>query len=326
MDSVYKSIDSFSEKTILVVGDVMIDEYIWGRVERISPEAPIPIVTIEKREHRLGGAANVALNIRSLGANVIIASVIGKDVYGDLFFSLCRDSFIKTDAIIISEHRPTTCKTRVIGQKQHLLRIDNEVENPLLVTEQQALMFSIEKVIDNNTIDAIIFEDYDKGCITPELINNITELAIKNNIPITVDPKHRNFMNYKKVSLFKPNLKELAIGLKMDFRKDKLIEELPLMCGQFMQQQQHKAVMITLSEQGMFVMNDSGVYYHIPTQVRDVADVSGAGDTVIATATLCLISGLPLREIARISNIAAGIVCEKVGVVPVDKQELRKRI
>lgn len=326
MNSINNILDFFSEKTILVIGDVMIDEYIWGRVERISPEAPIPIVAVEKKEHRLGGAANVALNIRSLGANVIIASVIGKDVYGDLFFSLCRDSFIKTDAIIISEYRPTTCKTRVIGQKQHLLRVDSEVENPLLVTEQQALMVSIEKVIDNNTIDAIIFEDYDKGCITPELINNITELAIKNNIPITVDPKHRNFMHYKKVSLFKPNLKELAIGLKIDIRKDKLIEELPLMCGQFMQQQKHKAVMITLSEQGMFVMNDSGVYYHIPTQARDVADVSGAGDTVIATATLCLTAGLSLNEIARISNIAAGIVCEKVGVVPVDKQELRKRI
>ncbi|HOU97352.1 MAG TPA: bifunctional ADP-heptose synthase [Bacteroidales bacterium] len=318
-------IEQFGKLKILVIGDVMIDEYMWGRVERISPEAPIPIVAIEKREERLGGAANVALNIKSLGAEPILCSVIGNDSKGGLFKHLCLSVNIDTQGLVESHHRPTTCKTRIIGHSQHLLRVDDEIDTPLNAEEESKLIHHILSIFDTHTIHAVLFEDYDKGCITKTLIEKVTLEASKRKIPVTVDPKHRNFMNYKNIDLFKPNLKELTIGLKTDIYKSSLLDQLPKLCQKFMEQQNHKAIMVTLSELGMFIINDKELY-HIPTQVRDLADVSGAGDTVIATATLCLALGMSLYDIAYISNVAAGIVCEKVGVVPITIKELNVKL
>ncbi|MGQ9847359.1 MAG: D-glycero-beta-D-manno-heptose-7-phosphate kinase [Bacteroidales bacterium] len=318
-------IESFKNLTVLVIGDVMIDEYVWGKVERISPEAPIPIVAIEHREERLGGAANVALNIKSLGANTIIASIIGKDNRSKRFKQLCRHAKIQTNGIIESNYRKTTNKTRIIGHNQHLLRVDEEITTPLSESEEKLFIERINELLLSHKIHAIIFEDYDKGCITKNVIESVTKIAKKLAIPITVDPKHRNFMTYKGADLFKPNLKELSIGLKTDIQKENLLQQLPILCQEFMQHRHHKAIMVTLSELGMFIINQNE-QYHIHTQVRDLADVSGAGDTVIATATLCLANGMKLFDIANISNIAAGIVCEKVGVVPIEKNELIKRL
>lgn len=315
----------FEKLNILVIGDVMIDKYMWGRVDRISPEAPIPIVAIERSEDRLGGAANVALNIKSLGAEPILCSVIGNDMNGEVFKNLCQLSKIQTIGLIQSTHRPTTTKTRIIGHSQHLLRVDDEVDLPLNTTDEDLFIHQILSVFNSIKPDAVIFEDYDKGCITPKIINEVLKEAVKKNIPVTVDPKHRNFLHYRNMDLFKPNLKELAIGLKTDINKSKLMEQLPELCKTFMQRQGHKAMMVTLSEMGMFIINQSESH-HIPTHVRDLADVSGAGDTVIATATMCLALGLPLFQVANISNIAAGIVCEKIGVVPITKEELSQKL
>lgn len=319
------TIESFKNLKVLVIGDVMIDEYIWGKVERISPEAPIPIVTIEKREDRLGGAANVALNIKKLGAEPILCSVIGNDSKGGLFKHLCLSANIDTYGLLESQNRPTTTKTRIIGHNQHLLRVDNEVDTPLNTKDENKFIQHVLFLLDDFKFDAILFEDYDKGCITENLIEKVLNEASKRNILVTVDPKHRNFMNYKNIDLFKPNLKELAIGLKTDINKTKLMDELPLLCQKFMNQLGHKSIMVTLSELGMFIINKNE-YHHIPTFVRELVDISGAGDTVIATATLCMALGMSVYDMAYISNVAAGIVCEKVGVVPISKEELIKRL
>ncbi len=324
MSTAKSVVESFKKLKVLVIGDVMIDEYMWGRVDRISPEAPIPIVAIERREERLGGAANVALNIKTLGAEPVLCSVIGNDSKGGLFKHLCLTANIDTHGLMESHHRPTTNKTRIIGHSQHLLRVDDEVDTPLNAEEESKFIHHILSLFDSININAVLFEDYDKGCITADLIEKVSQEASKRNIPVTVDPKHRNFMNYKNIDLFKPNLKELAIGLKMDISKSKLMEQLPVLCQKFMEQQGHKAIMVTLSELGMFIINKEESH-HIPTHVRDLADVSGAGDTVIATATLCLALGISLYDVAYISNVAAGIVCEKVGVVPITKEELSEK-
>jgi len=318
-------IESFKNLSVLVIGDVMIDEYMWGKVERISPEAPIPIVAIERREERLGGAANVALNIKSLGAKPIITSIIGNDARANRFKQLCSNEKMETIGLVESKLRPTTTKTRVIGHNQHLLRVDEEITTPLSHDEEKLFIDKINELFSSQKIDAVVFEDYDKGCITKKVIEAVTKKAQQLTIPVTVDPKHRNFMIYKGVDLFKPNLKELAIGLKVDVQKENVLQQLPVLCQEFMQRQHHKALMVTLSELGMFIINEQE-QHHIPTRVRDLADVSGAGDTVIATATLCLAKGMSLFDIANIANTAAGVVCERVGVVPIEKGELLKRL
>jgi len=325
MKNYISKIESFKNIHVLVIGDVMLDEYVWGKVERISPEAPIPIVSIERREERLGGAANVALNIKTLGAEPVICSIIGNDMHGQSLKKMCKKENITTEGILVSKHRTTTNKTRIIGHSQHLLRVDDEMDTILNADDEKMFLSSIKHELTHKKMDAILFEDYDKGCITDKIIHEVIRLATKKNIPVAVDPKHRNFMNYAGVSLFKPNLKELSIGLKTDIPQNKLSTILPLLCKKFMQKQKINAMMVTLSELGMFVINQEESYY-IPTQVHDLADVSGAGDTVIATATLCLAMNMKLYDMAYLANIAAGIVCEKVGVVPIYKKELVQKL
>lgn len=314
--------DKFSSFNILVIGDVMVDSYLWGKVERISPEAPVPVVSVIRKEDRLGGAANVALNLSSLGAKTVICSVIGNDSYGKAFLEICKSNKINTEGIVTSAKRKTTVKTRVIGGNQHLLRVDEEETTPVTGAENTKLTATITELLNKNTFHSIIFEDYDKGVINGQLIKSITGIAKKIGIRVDVDPKKRNFHEYSNVSLFKPNLRELNEGMKTDIRKDN-ITELFKLCKVYQINKSISEMMVTLSERGIFICNKE-TYYHIPTHVRDVADVSGAGDTVIAVASLCRAAGLDIGATAVFSNLAGGLVCEKPGVVPVDKNDLYK--
>ena len=302
----------------------MLDAYLWGKVERISPEAPVPIVSVERRENRLGGAANVALNIKSLGGTPILCSIIGEDEKGKIFLELLEEQNLSHIGIICDKDRKTTVKTRVISGAQHCLRIDDEVTYSATEKQQENIVRQIDSILSELKIDAIIFEDYDKGVITPSIINKIVAIANKKSIPIAVDPKKRTFMDYKGVTLFKPNFKELCEGLKIELKKNDF-KSIHIGVSEFRKQMEIHHLMVTLSELGM-IITDEDAYYHVPTHIREVADVSGAGDTVISVATMCLIAGLDAHEIARISNIAGGLVCEHTGVVPVNKQKLLKEI
>jgi rfaE bifunctional protein kinase chain/domain len=305
----------------MIIGDVMIDAYLWGKVERISPEAPVPVITRTSEENRLGGAANVALNIQSLGATPILCSVIGSDLRSKTLYELLRNQHISSEGIVEDDSRITTVKTRVISNHQHLLRVDRELDHPLSQEMETKFISHVIHVLNNNNIDAIIFEDYDKGSITPKVIQQIVEEARKRGIPTLVDPKKRNFSDYHYTTLFKPNFKELNEGLKIEASKSKpetLFEAAKLLH----EQKNISFIMITLSEGGVFISTGKE-YRVIPAHIRDIADVSGAGDTVISVASLCLASGLDAFATAAISNMAGGLVCEKVGVVPIDKELLK---
>jgi len=312
--------DKFNQFNILIIGDVMIDSYLWGKVERISPEAPVPIISRTKIENRLGGAANVALNIKSLGANPILCSVIGKDEKAPILLELLDKSNMSHEGILAHESRTTTIKTRVISDNHHLLRIDEETTKSISSDIEQEFEKIIKTIVTSKKIDAIIFQDYDKGVITANIINSVVQMANELNIPTLVDPKKRNFLNFKGVTLFKPNFKELTEGLKLDIKKGDF-EGLHNASLRLQKEQDIKIVMTTLSELGVYISNNN--HYHlIPAVIRDIADVSGAGDTVISTASLCLAASLESNEIAWISNISGGLVCERVGVVPIEKDLL----
>ncbi|PKP22313.1 MAG: D-glycero-beta-D-manno-heptose-7-phosphate kinase [Bacteroidetes bacterium HGW-Bacteroidetes-21] len=315
-------IEGFAHKKILVIGDVMVDSYMWGRVDRISPEAPVPVIAISKKENRLGGAANVALNIASLGAHCIIAGITGKDEMGKWFADRCKFAGIDNQGLINDPNRPTTVKTRVIAGSQHMIRVDEE---SIKIVDQKianAFTKNILSIIEKQKPDAIIFEDYDKGAITPELIEAITSIATKKNIPVTVDPKKRNFSHYKSTTLFKPNLRELSEGLNTTLDKNNP-EEIFKKILPFQKKNNIKYFLLTMSEKGIFI-SDGKKYFTLPSRVINISDVSGAGDTVISVATLCLVSDMKIEDIATFSNIAGGIVCEKVGVVPVGKDDLER--
>lgn len=319
-EELISTFEKFSDLKVLVIGDVMIDAYMWGTVDRISPEAPIPIVSVTKRENRLGGAANVALNIKALGATPIIASVIGDDEKGKLFFELLEKSNLTDAGIITSSKRKTTTKTRVISGHQHLLRVDEEINESITKNLEKAFVTDIFTLISEEQVDAIIFEDYDKGIITPYVIEEVVKKANELKIPTLVDPKKQNFEQYKGVTLFKPNFKELVEGLKIELDKGDF-EAIHEAVQPLHKEWNIKYVLTTLSELGIFI-SYNGSYHNMPSDVRDVADVSGAGDTVISVAALCLAAGLNPEAIASISNIAGGLVCEKVGVVPIEREKL----
>jgi len=309
---------------VLIVGDVMVDSYIWGNVTRISPEAPVPVVSQRNNEYRMGGAANVARNIRSLGAEPILCSVIGNDSGGELFTRLLNEDTLSQEGIVRSATRITTVKTRVICGSQHLLRIDHETEEYLDKTLEEELYQRFEYICSTNTIGAIIFQDYDKGAITPGLIEKITGFACENRIPVLVDPKKRNFNHYRNVTLFKPNFRELIEGLNIHVGK-KDFDSIFNAAKMLHSGHDFKLVMITLSEHGMLI-SDNKTYHVVPAEKRDIADVSGAGDTVISMAALCLAIGLSPKNTAFLCNISGGLVCEKIGVVPVDKNDLIREL
>ena len=321
----YKDLfDKFIGLRILVIGDVMLDAYVMGKVNRISPEAPVPIVSLENEDARIGGAGNVALNLLDLGAKPIICGVIGEDSSGDKLLNLFEKNGISTDGLVKSMARKTTVKTRVISNKQQLLRIDSESTFPLLESEEIKLNNTIQNII-NQGVDGIIFEDYNKGVLTDSVIQNTIKIAKEKDIPTAVDPKKENFLSYRGVSLFKPNLKELKEGLNLnfDFNTNKELFEKGI---EVLEEKLHNEIsFVTLSEHGVFIKKQTEKYY-VPAHVRSISDVSGAGDTVIAVATLCLISGASTKQIAEISNLAGGLVCEKSGVVSISKDELLKEV
>jgi D-glycero-beta-D-manno-heptose-7-phosphate kinase len=323
-----KLFEEFNHLNIMIIGDIMVDAYLWGKVERISPEAPIPIVALRKRENRMGGAANVAMNIKSMGARPILCSVIGDDDKGTVFLNLLRKEKIESIGILSSPRRITTTKFRIFGNNTQMLRVDEEVESDLSEHDLNELMERIESIIVSEKIDCIIFQDYNKGVITPSLIQRVIGLAKEKNIPVTVDPKKRNFDSYCGVTLFKPNLKELKEGLKTEFKPDD--REGLMKASQLLRTRLNcDYVMTTMSEHGMMIsMKDKTEEKNIfiPAHMRSVADVSGAGDTVISVASLCIALKRSPYELAYISNLAGGLVCEDAGVVPVNKDKLLKEI
>lgn len=317
LDTLFKS---FSGLKALVIGDVMLDSYLWGNVDRISPEAPVPIVSVTKKESRLGGAANVAINLQAMGATPLLCSVIGGDLNGRTFIDLMQQLGMSPDGLVQSADRPTTVKTRVIGNNHQMLRVDEEWLTDIDAAERKQLLGRIESLLDSSKVDVIIFEDYDKGVISRPLIEQVVKWARSRHIPVAVDPKKRNFNFYKNVTLFKPNLKELREGMKLDLEKGKM-DEIVAAVDKLAEDHKLSKVLLTLSERGVLIRTDESAE-HLPAHVRTIADVSGAGDTVISVAALCLAAGASDRLTASLSNLAGGLVCERVGVVPVDREEL----
>ena len=314
----YKDLfNCFQDLNILIIGDVMIDAYLWGKVDRISPEAPVPIVSVNKKESRLGGAANVALNIKALAANPLICAIIGDDAEADEFLRLLNVENISSDGIVKVAKRQTTVKTRVIGNNQQILRVDAETDIEIDVNETNLILHKFHLLLEQYSIDAIIFQDYDKGLITQHLIDEVTKTAKEKRIPIVVDPKKRHFLSYQNVDVFKPNLKELKEGLKIDFNPKDLLE-LRAAVVQLQDIIHAKNIVVTLSELGVYTFQNNEEHL-TPAHIRNVADVSGAGDTVISVIATCIAAKTDIHTAAKLGNLAGGLVCEKVGVVPVDK-------
>jgi len=316
--------NSFKEKKILIIGDIMLDAYVLGKVTRISPEAPVPIISLDKKESRIGGAGNVALNILNLGAKPIVASVVGSDPEGQELIDLFEKRGISTEGVIVSGKRKTTVKTRVISSKQQLLRIDSEDTSSISNEIAKRLCSSVERIIKEG-VDAIILEDYNKGVLSKHIIRLFIELAKDNNIPITADPKKDNFNEYGGITIFKPNLKELKEGLNIEFDLSTNKTDFENAVEQLRKKIPHQLSLITLSEHGIYATDDKTSSY-AKAHSREITDVSGAGDTVIATATLCYICGASVQQIAKISNIAGGMVCEKPGVVSVLYNDLLEEV
>ena len=306
----------FSNKKVLIVGDAMIDTYMWGEVKRMSPEAPVPVVEVNKHENRLGGAANVALNLKALGATPILCSVVGTGNRGIIFKELMDESNLSTAGILSTNKRKTTIKTRVIAENKHQLRIDEEETHPI----QQAKEFLKLTESLMADIDVIILQDYNKGVLTPEVIEGVIAAANQKGIPTIVDPKKQNFNSYKNCTIFKPNLAEIKAGMNIEFDPNN-VAEIEKASAELRTQLAAKGVLLTLSERGICI-NSEKEFKHTPAFKCDIIDVSGAGDTVISVASLCLASAVDYTELSVLSTLAGGIVCEQVGVVPINKEKL----
>jgi len=311
----------FKSKKIVVIGDMMLDTYLWGEVRRISPEAPVPVVEIGNEIYRFGGAANVALNIQKLGGTPIPIGVVGKDNDGIIFSSLLKEINIQDEGIIIDETRPTTAKTRVIADNQHVVRIDRESKEYLNRKNVNRIYDYLREI--SNTIDGIILQDYNKGVLSSALIERITGLAKSKKILVTVDPKFNNFFNYKNVTVFKPNRKEAEDVLGIKIKTD---EDVKLAGKKLLEKLKAKYVLLTLGEEGIAVFEKGRAEKRMPTQAKKVADVSGAGDTVISTLSMALASGASIYEASYLANYAAGIVCEEVGIVPIELEKLFNKV
>ena len=310
----------FSSVKIGVIGDVMLDSYWWGNVERISPEAPVPVVTVDRKDYRIGGAGNVALNLASLGTPVTIFSVIGNDEDGVLLRGMLKEKNILTEYLLKSDTRITTNKMRVISRNQQMMRLDAETVVPLNAELEQKLITQVERYIDEEKPAAIIFEDYNKGVLTENVISSIIRLCKARSIIISVDPKRKNFFEYKTVDIFKPNLKEAREALNL------LVEEVSQQSLSFIHQKlkeqlNHRISFVTLSEKGVFYEDEKELRV-VPSHIRKIADVSGAGDTVIAVATVVYALTKNALLMAEIANLAGGLVCESVGTVAIDKNIL----
>jgi rfaE bifunctional protein kinase chain/domain len=310
----------FSKLKVVIIGDVMLDTYWWGQVDRISPEAPVPVVALQRKEHRVGGAANVALNTVALGAETTIVSVIGSDADGVLLQSLFEAEQIDTRYLLTDASRMTTNKTRVMSRNQQMMRLDAEITTPIHSDIEAALLQKFTACLDAKNPDVVIFEDYDKGVLTPTFIKAAIAICMERNIVMSVDPKKNNFLAYKEVTLFKPNLKEVKEGLQVPIAAVTL-DNLRAVHAALQTHLAHQISLITLSEKGMFY--DTGdTAKIIPTHVRSIADVSGAGDTVIAVASLVYAATKNIELATEMANIAGGLVCEEVGTAAINKTRL----
>lgn len=310
----------FHQLKVAVVGDVMLDTYWWGHVDRISPEAPVPVVAVRKKEQRIGGAGNVALNIASLGGSVNMISVLGKDEDGDQLIRLLEDNNIGSKYLVRGEKRITTNKIRIISRNQHMMRLDAEMTEDISPEDEDRLLYAFENYLAAENPQVVILEDYNKGVLTATAIQKIVNLCRKQHVITAVDPKRRNFFAYEGVDIFKPNLKEVKEGLSMMPEAINLhvLQDMHLLLQEKLK---HKISLITLSEKGVFYQQDDQAAI-IPTHVRSIADVSGAGDTVIAVASLVYAATNDVRLMAEMANIAGGLVCEEVGTVAINAEQL----
>lgn len=310
----------FSKMKVAVIGDLMLDTYWWGNVERISPEAPVPVVAVSKREKRIGGAGNVALNVQALGTSVAVLSILGDDEDGIQLKQLLQQNNIDTRFILESKKRITTNKIRIISRNQHMMRLDAEVIEDIEDIDEEKLQNQIEKYITTEKPDVVIFEDYNKGILTKNIISNTIAFCKKNNVTTAVDPKRKNFFCYQNATLFKPNLAEVFTGLNIipEAVSEELLSEIH---SQLKEKLDHSISLITLSEKGVFYQ-ENDIKNIVPTHRRNIADVSGAGDTVIAVASLIYAATKNIDLAAKIANIAGGIVCEEVGTVAIQKDKL----
>ncbi len=311
--------NSFSSIKVAVIGDVMLDTYCWGKVERISPEAPVPVVSVTGKEQRIGGAGNVALNLQALGAQVSLISVTGNDEEADKLSDLLKQHFINDAFVVKSNDRITTNKTRVISRNQHMMRLDAEITTPLNKLDEQQLLQSFKNYILQEKPNIVILEDYNKGVLTLHAIHEIISLCKENNILSSVDPKRKNFFAYQGVDIFKPNLQEAKEGLNIigDELNADLLNHIHT---ELKKQLHHKISFITLSEKGVYFQNEQAAEW-IPTHIRQIADVSGAGDTVIAVASLVYAATDDVKLMAEMANVAGGLVCEEVGTVAINKEK-----
>ncbi|MBI5872660.1 MAG: D-glycero-beta-D-manno-heptose-7-phosphate kinase [Candidatus Omnitrophica bacterium] len=324
-ESVKKILNRFDSARILVIGDLILDEFIWGKAERISPEAPVPVVWAQSQSYMPGGASNVANNVASLGAKVLLFGVIGDDKNGSILIEKLRKKNVNCDGILVDPIRPTTVKTRIIASHQQMVRVDWENVEHLAEDKTKQMTDAIKSQIDN--IDALIIEDYGKGVITPALLKNIISLARRYNKIITVDPKVEHFSYYKGVTAMTPNEKEASAGSGVKILSDKDVDAAG---WKLLKELKCEGVLITLGENGMKLFSakgraasgGKGSVVHIPTVAQEVFDVSGAGDTVISVFTLALSCGVKMEEAAALANVAAGVVVGKIGVAVVSKEEI----
>ena len=320
MEDFKKLFDALTSLKVGVIGDVMLDTYMWGRVERISPEAPVPVVSLNNKEYRIGGAGNVALNCRSLGAGAFILSVIGDDAEGEQLQQLLEKNHVDTSYLLKSKERITTSKTRIISRNQQMMRLDSEVTDDLNKEEENKLLNKVKSFIETEDPDIIIFEDYNKGVLTEKIILEIIALCKQAGVLTAADPKRKNFFTYKGVDIFKPNLKEVKDGLNLitDVTSKSALLQIHDELESILH---HRVSFITLSEKGLFYC-ENGNAAIIPSHFRNIADVSGAGDTVIAVASLVYASTKKIHLMAEMANIAGGLACEEVGTVSVNKEKL----
>lgn len=308
-------LEAMSRQSVLVVGDAMLDIYMIGDVERISPEAPVPVVTVRDRRYLLGGAANVAANVASIGAKVILVAAIGDDRRGEQLRTELAAAGIRDEGVVVVPARPTTSKTRVVARNQQLVRIDEEDDTLLDGDVLDDVRHRMQKL--SKHADAVLIEDYNKGVLAPPIIHATLEAAAKRDIPSVVDPKYKNFFEYKGATVFKPNRRELeaALGAGVDIEH---ADALPAL----IQRLEVTNLLLTLGAQGMALLDKNGVVTRLPTHAREVYDVSGAGDTVTAWVGTALAAGASIREAAELANYAAGIEVGKAGVAVVTRDEV----
>jgi rfaE bifunctional protein kinase chain/domain len=314
--------ERFRESKVLIIGDSMIDAYMWGHIERMSPEAPVPVVRIDRQERKLGGAANVARNIKRLGAYPILLSVLGKDEQARNFLDLMQKEHLNTEGILELDDRPTTVKTRVIHKDEHVLRVDEESQED--IHDTSSVLQLLSDILEEHQIDVVIFQDYNKGLLTAEFIKESISIFRDKGIPMVVDPKRRHFLSYKGVDLFKPNFKEMSEGLDLNVKAEDDTAVLRAM-HRLQEELNSNTILLTRSEYGIAALNNDESFLQKAFD-RNILDVSGAGDSVISVAALALAANMDLKGLATIANLAGGLACEEVGVHTVDPDRLASEL